>query len=697
MSLQIMNIKQSKKTVINAASLVLLVSVSSYANAVVMQKQNTAFSIDGNNGARQGQQVYLYETNTNNVNQQWIESSVGGGYFTYQKQDTSVCLDGGSGARNRQAVTLERCDSGNQDQHWEKVTMSNGSFRLEKRGTNFSIDGNNGAENRQEIYLWQSSDNNANQQWQFLGENGSPTANNAPTVSFAALGDNSRFDEGERVSVTVNASDSNGEITSVSLSIDNEFVRAERREPYGWGTRDAALQNLSPGTYRLTAVAEDDDGLTSQATTTITVVGESGGSKPNATVSNLEDLRDEIQRSNRTIVMQAGNYNLADLPSNSRNLLFSGSNNTIDLVGVYIEVPVGSTDDRESYITMEGSNNTILGGEFEDTYTTGLVEVTDFVAYNNDTSRLSSGLRGAPVMSIYGEDNVVDGIKLTVRGSRPYGYGSIFGIGRDNSFGLDKRCGINIKSAGNTITNAEIQMRSFCHGIYMQEDADDTTITNTLVEGRVRETNEMLAEGPGSLPAQENFRDFEGNRIPANEVNSLAEDGIRSYGGTGSVTVDNCVVRGMRGGVRLYLASRATVSNTIAVDNGSTNWNLPTNARVTNSSGNFTYAPLNDHRLGRSRQNIDMTIMPSPNAIGSHNIADILGNDHEIVFRRVPGPEDTAEQRVIVVSGDGSTIRNETEYTIVLESGANDNRIISAGDVIDNGRNNDVSRIPLDL
>ncbi len=694
-----MNIKQSIKLVINAALLVLLVSASSYANAnvVVMQKQNTAFSIDGNNGARQGQQIFLFGTNTNNVNQQWIETSVGDGYFSYQKQNTGLCFDGGRGGRNLQPITLELCDAGNQNQHWQKISLANGSFRLEKRGTQFSIDGNRGAASLQEIYLWSSANGNVNQQWQFMNTDGSPAEDQAPTVSFAALGNNNSFDAGDEVSINVNATDSNGEIASVSLSIDGDFIRTESRAPYAWGSRDDALQNLSPGTYQLSAVAEDDDGLTSQATTTITIVGESGGSKPNATVSNLEDLREEIQRSNRTIVMQAGNYNLADLPSNSRNLLFSGSNNTIDLVGVYIEVPVGSTDDRESYITMEGSNNTILGGEFEDTYTTGLVEVIDFVAYNNDESRLASGLRGAPVMSIYGEDNVVDGIKLTVRGSRPYGYGSIFGIGRDNSFGLDKRCGINIKSAGNTITNAEIQMRSFCHGIYMQEDADDTTITNTLVEGRVRETNDMLAEGSGSLPAQENFRDFEGNPIPANEVNSLAEDGLRSYGRTGSVTVDNCVVRGMRGGVRLYLASSATVSNTIAVDNGLANWNLPNNATVTNSSGNFTYAPLNDHRLGRSRQNIDMTILPSPNAIGSHNIADILGNDHEIVFRRVPGPEDTAEQRVIVVSGDGSTIRNETEYTIVLESGANDNRIISAGDVIDNGRDNDVSRIPLDL
>ena len=98
-----------------------------------------------------------------------------------------------------------------------------------------------------------------------------PTDDNAPEVSFAALGDNNQFGEGELVSVTVNASDSNGEITSVSLSLDNEFVRTERRAPYGWGAGDAALQNLSPGTYRLTAVAEDNDGLTSTANATFTI------------------------------------------------------------------------------------------------------------------------------------------------------------------------------------------------------------------------------------------------------------------------------------------------------------------------------------------------------------------------------------------------------------------------------------------
>lgn len=685
--------KKRKPISIWASSAIVLglMCVNVAAETVVMQKQNTMFSIDGNNGAKQGQQIYLYKTNEENVNQQWVETNLGGAYYSYQKQNTKLCLDGGSGARKRQAVTLETCNDRNENQHWEKVSISNGSFRLEKRGTGFSIDGNNGGENRQLAYLWESDNGNVNQQWQFLGQSVTPR------LSFEVLGNNNSFEEGERVRVSVNADDPNGHIRSVSLSIDNNFVRTENRAPYGWGARDPALQNLSPGTYRLSAVAQDNDGLTTQVSTSITIKGASvGRNKPNATVFTLADLREAITRSDHTIVMEGGDYNLTDLPENSRNLLFSGSNNTIDLVGVYIEVPVGSTNDRESYLTMDGSNNTLLGGTFEDTYINGLTRITNFVDYNENRTNLASGLRGEAAMSIYGEGNTIDGIKMTVRGSFPYGYGSLFGINQVNSFGLSKRCGIVIKAPNNTITNAEIQMRSFCHGIYMQEDADNTLISNTLVEGRVRETNEMLAEGRGSLPDQNNYRDVEGNDIRANEVNSLAEDGIRSYSGTGSVRVENSTVKNMRGGFRLYLGGEATVINAIGIDNGTTNYNLPNNARVINSSANFTYAPINDHRLGRSWQDIEMTILPSPNAIGAHNIADILGNDHNIVFHRAPGPEDTQEQRAIVVSGNNSTIRNETEYRIVLEFGTRGNTVISAGEVIDNGSNN-VSRIDLDL
>ena len=87
-----------------------------------------------------------------------------------------------------------------------------------------------------------------------------------------------------------------------------------------------------------------------------------------------------------------------------------------------------------------------------------------------------------------------------------------------------------------------------------------------------------------------------------------------------------------------------------------------------------------------------MTLLPSPHAMGDHNIADIQGNNHTIVFRRAPGPIDTVT-RPIVVTGSNSIIRNETEYNIVLSSTSIGNTIESFGKVTDNGRNNKVSQI----
>jgi len=253
------------------SSIVVLGAVSANVNAntVVMQKQNTSFSIDGNNGAKQGQQIYLYRTDVNNINQQWIETSTDGDYFYYQKENTNLCLDGGEGGAKRQPVTLEICNKSNENQHWEKVSTSNNSYRLEKRGTNFSIDGDNGGTNRQLIYLWTSNNRVANQRWDFLSQGNTTPKNNAPVVSFSSLGNNTTLAVGDLLSVTVDASDPNGDVTSVSLSIDNDFVRSEKVAPYEWGSRDTALQNLAPGTYQLTATAEDNDGLTTQVSTTI--------------------------------------------------------------------------------------------------------------------------------------------------------------------------------------------------------------------------------------------------------------------------------------------------------------------------------------------------------------------------------------------------------------------------------------------
>lgn len=425
-------------------------------------------------------------------------------------------------------------------------------------------------------------------------------------------------------------------------------------------------------------------------------------------VSSLEEFRIAVQNSNQEIVLEAGNYYLEDLPSNSRVINCTGSGNTIDMTGARINTLVGSI--REVYFIISGDNNVIRNGAIEDFYRNGLDEVTDFSAYNNDRDNLAYGLRGDPIMSITGNQNLVEGLEMIVKGSFPYGYGSQYGIGSQNTFGLSKRCGILVTGIdgggiGNTLDGITMYHYAFGHGIFMQSGATETTIKNCYIEGRVRLSDDMYNDtetydlpyltdykfptGDGSwrLPFEESYD------IPYNHVYPLSEDGIRSYNNTGSVTVENCTVKQMRGGIRLYLASSATVKNSQAIDCGSggTNYNMPAGGTITGSSGNFTYAPLSDFRLSRSRQNIEMTIIPSPNAIGPHNIADILGNNHNIIFHRTPGPLDTDETRAIVIAGDNSTIVNETEYRIILESSANGNTIISCGPVSDNGANNDIT------
>ena len=184
----------------------------------------------------------------------------------------------------------------------------------------------------------------------------------------------------------------------------------------------------------------------------------------------------------------------------------------------------------------------------------------------------------------------------------------------------------------------------------------------------------------------------DGPPIPKDIMLPLTEDGIRVYTHGGSVTVENCTVKKMRGGIRTYLSSGATVSNCTAIDCGLTNFNLPKRGQITGSAGNFAYAPLIDFPGSKSGQVIQLTILPSPHIVGPHNIAEIRGDNHSIIFTRLPGPVDT-NLRPIVVSASDSTIRNETEYPIKLESSATKNTIYSYGPVTDSGSGNRVKQI----
>ena len=148
-----------------ATASILLGAISSTALSatVVMEKRSTNFSIDGGNGAANGRQVYLWNTNLSNVNQQWEEIVITGGFTQFKKVGTNHCLDGNGGGSRGQVVHLWGCNSGNRNQHWQKIPMSNGYTRLKKRGVSFSLDCKGGGARRQTCHLWNSQDSNINQ------------------------------------------------------------------------------------------------------------------------------------------------------------------------------------------------------------------------------------------------------------------------------------------------------------------------------------------------------------------------------------------------------------------------------------------------------------------------------------------------------------------------------------------------------
>ena len=446
-------------------------------------------------------------------------------------------------------------------------------------------------------------------------------------------------------------------------------------------------------------------------------------------MSSLSELRAAVQESNQHIILKPGKYNITDLPLESRGFPCSGSNNIIELIGVYINFPVGTCKDAHFDIT--GSNNTLRGGDFEDTYQNGMQKITDFGSYNQNRKTLAKGLKGGANIRVSGNNNIVEDIKLTVRGSFPYGYGNMYGIGRDNATGLDKRCALLITGVGNTVDNCEFQHRAFGHVIYMQKNADKTLIKNTYIEGDVRPSNDAYREtNDGDLPKRFNYKmplgEMEGLPIPRDVMFNLTEDGIRAYNIPGSVTVENCVVKKCRGGIKLYMAKgKVTVKNSTVLDCVIEGYSLNNGGEMINCKGNAAYGPLLYMHFDKvSNQNIDLTVLPAPHAVGNHVFAAIKGYGHNIKLTAAKPSEiiDNTLRPIVIgyparfqflttdypdvpegyeenfkknfgdktYSATNISIKNGTSYPVILGDLSEGNQVKSSGKVTDYGTSNHV-------
>ena len=460
--------------------------------------------------------------------------------------------------------------------------------------------------------------------------------------------------------------------------------------------------------------------------------------RPTVPVSSIKELREAVTRSNQHIVMMPGTYVLPNMIDGRTGVHLSGSNNDLVLSGVTIQAPIsllnGQNGNRDSsrrrrrgrrgmnVYLVTGDHVTITGGTFDNPHPAHNGSPIDFGSYNQDPANYP--VRAMTEIHLEGDHIRLNDCHVTVRGSSPYGYGNIYGIGGGAVISLHKHSGILMSGDDITLDGCSVKMEAFGHAIFVQ-GGDQITVRNCEVIGEVRPSNDLYKESnPKDLAKKFDYKmqwpdSVRGIPIPKNHMINLMEDGIRAYSGTGRMTVENCKVTKARGGIKLYMAKGATVSGCEVRDCVIQGYSLPSRGSLTRSIGNAAYGPLlYIHSDSHHSQKIDLEILPSPHALGDHPLAALKGKDHHIKltakaplaprpiiigyplrfdylsvdYPKVPAGFEAHFKKFSSKSYRASEIDlvNDTTAPVVIGSLSQENRINSLGKVQDLGRNNDI-------
>lgn len=331
-------------------------------------------------------------------------------------------------------------------------------------------------------------------------------------------------------------------------------------------------------------------------------------------------------------------------------------------------------------------------------------------------------------LNIIGNSNVLQNVTVRIENSFPYGYGSYFGIGTGSLVQLYKGCGIRIGPAGNTrILGCNVVMRAFGHGIFIR-GAQDTLIEDTVVEGELRQTDDILAETSGTA-FDLGFTGIDGIIRP-DRITSLQEDGIRIYSDsgtsrnytglnnrpTGKVTVRNCTVRRMRRGICLALGgSGHVVTGCEVTECARAGYNLGSATVVRDSRGDAKYSPILELASQNSNHaDIELTVLDSrERQINSFEndpglLVNINGYNHRVVLTpefpdsvpddmtiEIGGPVGRSKDNA-TVRGDNVTLVNGTKAWVLLHPQAAGCSVETVGRMVDYGpeRNNTIIPVP---
>ncbi len=270
---------------------------------------------------------------------------------------------------------------------------------------------------------------------------GAPSSN--PTATLTAPSDGSVFQANDNISISADASDTDGTISSVSFYNGGTLLNTDTSSPYSY-----TWSNVPVGTYSITAVATDNESLTgTSAPASITV---SSSNTATIEVTSNQDTSYRISRS----VERDGSVSVGSTKTYSVTLPGSGrrsyritrvpnidgySRNITAKIG---GVEVGSTSGSTLWAEITAPGQTLT---FEITYTSIATEcsIDSFQMTNWDTGEEhSTNLTAAPGANIkwwwsdsgaWEDDNELEVVSRVISGgpSEPYG-GTVPAVWPDN-------------------------------------------------------------------------------------------------------------------------------------------------------------------------------------------------------------------------------------------------------------------------
>jgi len=229
--------------------------------------------------------------------------------------------------------------------------------------------------------------------------------NKAPGCSISNPANNATVELGQTVQISVLASDADGTIANVKISIDNVTVATLTASPYtfGWNT-----SGETEGTYTIKAEATDDGGLSADDQVTVTLAA----SLPTVITTDITEITGESATGGGNVTDDGGSDITARgvVWSTSTNpTLTSNDGSTSDGTsdGAFVSSITGLTANTTYYVQAYATNSAGTSYGSEKSFTTlGLPVVT-----TGDAADITSN-------SAVGEGNITDdgGSAVTVKG-----------------------------------------------------------------------------------------------------------------------------------------------------------------------------------------------------------------------------------------------------------------------------------------